>query len=74
MPPPQDPALTGWIGKEASLAVKAGPVVIDPDEALEALDVIEPVPSDPVSHSGSSGGSSIAPEEEGVELEPRELS
>ena len=72
-PKPKDAALTGWIGKETSLAAKAGPVVIDPDDELE---VIEEVISDPVTHSGSSGSSSIAAPDEVVdeENEPRELS
>jgi hypothetical protein len=76
VPPPKDAALSGWIGKETSLAVNAGPVVLDPDEALEALDVIEnietQVTNDPVPHSVTSVGSPLAPEVE-VE-ETRELS
>lgn len=75
VPPPKDPSLTGWIGKEASLAAKAGPLVIDPEDGLE---VIDPSISDPVTHSGSSGGSSIAtPDEDiitGEVEEVRELS
>lgn len=76
VPPPKDAAVSGWIGKETSLAAKAGPVVLDPDEALEALDVVEnietQVKSDPIPHTVTSVGSPMAPEIE-VE-ETRELS
>ena len=70
----KDPALTGWIGKETSLAVKAGPVVMDPDEVPfeeDPLPAVDPPPNDPVSVSVSSGSSSNPEEDEG---ETRELS
>ena len=70
-----DPALT-WIGKETSLAAKAGPVVIDPDDELEVIDPSISEYTDPVAHSGSSGSSSNpAPDEDVDEAnEVRELS
>jgi len=43
---PNDPALNGWIGKEASLAVKGGPVVISPADDVQSIEhqsVSEPV-------------------------------
>ncbi|CAB9508747.1 PH [Seminavis robusta] len=67
--PKNDPALSGWIGKETSLAVKAGPVVMEPDDSS----VGEPPMNDPVSLSVSSGSSSN-PEEDESETETRELS
>ena len=42
---PKDPGLSGWIGKETSLAVKGGPVVISSQDNVEG---IEPVVSDPI--------------------------
>ena len=44
--PQTDPGLSGWIGKETSLAVKGGPVVIDPDDSVQMIDQ---TPSDPIS-------------------------
>lgn len=80
-PIPKDPALTGWIGKETSLAAKGGPMVIDPNEGFDdGLEEVMDQPisiNDPVTHSGSSGGSSsIATPDEILdeEDEPRELS
>ena len=75
VPPSKDPALSGWIGKEASLAAKGTPLVINPDDGLE---VIDPSVSDPVTHSGSSGSSSVTTPDENIIIdevdEPRELS
>ena len=67
--PKSDPVLAGWIGKETSRAVKAGPVVIGTRE--DQLPTIDQPPHDPVSASVSTVITTNAEEDDG---ETRELS
>jgi hypothetical protein len=67
--PKNDPVLAGWIGKETSLAVKAGPVVLGPHE--DHLPPIDQPPNDPVSASAASVSIADPEEDDG---ETRELS
>jgi hypothetical protein len=67
--PKNDPVLAGWIGKETSLAVKAGPVVLGAHE--NHLPPIDQPPNDSVSVSVASVSTCDPEEDDG---ETRELS